>query len=90
MKTNATAFRNNLYQLLDKVLNEGEILEIERNGKTIVIMEKKRKDIYQIMDERAAQVSESETNYEPEIINGLDKDWEESWNNQWNEWLSEK
>ena len=38
MKTTATDFRTNLYSYLDKVLETGEPLEIERKGRRIVII----------------------------------------------------
>ena len=89
MKIKATFFRKNLYQLLDSVL-EGETIEIERKGKTIVIMEKKRKDIYEIIDERNSTISEPATEYNTETLSGIDKNWEEGWDKQWDEWLQEK
>ncbi|MDC7218929.1 MAG: type II toxin-antitoxin system Phd/YefM family antitoxin [Spirochaetales bacterium] len=38
MKTTATNLRANLYSYLDKVLESGESLEIERKGQRILIM----------------------------------------------------
>lgn len=37
MKTTATKFRSNLYQMLDLVIKTGEEIEIERNGRIIRI-----------------------------------------------------
>jgi hypothetical protein len=38
MPIKATYFRQNLYQLLDKVALEGLVLEIERNGKILRVV----------------------------------------------------
>jgi hypothetical protein len=90
MKINATAFRKNLYQLLDKVLEEGEPIEIERKGRKILVMEKKRKDIYEIFDQRGQLFAEPDSQLNVEALSATDKDWEKSWEQQWDKWLEEK
>ena len=37
MKTTATDLRGNLYRYLDRVIENGEIIEIDRKGKTVRI-----------------------------------------------------
>lgn len=43
MALSASKLRANVYRLLDEVLETGRPLEIERNGKTLVIAPKERK-----------------------------------------------
>lgn len=88
MKIKPTYFRQNLYQMLDMAL-DGEEVEIERNGRTLVLMEKKGKDIYQIFDSRK-HVKEDSGEYLLNSDSALDNDWEEQWDKQWDEWLKEK
>jgi PHD/YefM family antitoxin component YafN of YafNO toxin-antitoxin module len=89
MQLNPTELRKNLYQLLDQVLDSGEPIIINRKGRELVISEKKRKGIYQIMDERETYTKEkSET--ELKALEALDEDWEEKWKKKWDEWLKEK
>lgn len=89
MQLNPTELRKNLYQLLDQVLDSGEPIIINRKGRELVISEKKRKGIYQIMDERETYTKEkSET--ELKALGALDEDWEEKWKKKWDEWLKEK
>ncbi len=38
MKINATSFRKNLYSLLDRIIETGNPIDIERKGKTVRIM----------------------------------------------------
>ncbi len=40
MPTTASKLRANIYRMLDEVLETGQPLEIERNGKTLVIAPK--------------------------------------------------
>ena len=42
MALSASKLRANVYRLLDEVLETGKPLEIERNGKTLVIAPKER------------------------------------------------
>lgn len=90
MKISPTALRKNLYQLLDQVLESGEPIIIERKGRELVISEKKRKDIYQIMDSRMYEVNETKTELNEQKLQALDKNWEANWDKKWDEWLSEK
>lgn len=95
MKINPTALRKNLYQLLDQVLESGEPIIIERNGRELVISEKKRKGIYQIMDEKLTHQAlepkqKSTLEADQKALEGLDEKWEEKWMKKWDEWLNEK
>jgi antitoxin (DNA-binding transcriptional repressor) of toxin-antitoxin stability system len=90
MKLSPTAFRKNLYQLLDQVLESGEPIIINRKGRELVISEKKRRDIYQIMDDRMNQVKEEKPDIDLKSLQALDDDWEKEWEKKWDEWLSEK
>ena len=90
VRINPTALRKNLYQLLDQVLESGEPIIIERKGRELVISEKKRKDIYQIMDSRMNEVNETKTELNEQKLQALDENWEANWEKKWDEWLSEK
>ena len=90
MKTNPTTLRKNLYQLLDQVLETGEPIIINRKGRELIISEKKRKNIYQIMDERMNKVQEEKPETDLKELQALDSDWEKEWEQKWDEWLSEK
>lgn len=90
MKISPTALRKNLYHLLDQVLESGQPIIVQRKGRELVISEKKRKGIYQIMDERMSQVEETSPKMSEEELQGLDENWEADWEQKWDEWLSEK
>lgn len=90
MKISPTALRNNLYQLLDHVLDSGEPIVIQRKGREIIISEKKRKDIYQIMDENKSKIQEPYEILGMEKLEGLDVNWEADWMKKWDGWLNEK
>lgn len=89
MKISLTALRNNLYQLLDQVLESGEPIVIRRKGRELVISEKKRKEIYQIMDENKSEIQEPNELLGKEKLEGLDEKWETDWMKKWDKWLSE-
>lgn len=96
MKITATAFRKNLYNYLDSVLEEGNKIEIERKGETIIIMKKEKKDIYAIMSEQGSshndfEINEAQATYgQTPLPSPLDENWEKQWDQQWDKWLSEK
>tara|TARA_R110000868_G_scaffold394577_1_gene665934 strand:+ start:923 stop:1195 length:273 start_codon:yes stop_codon:yes gene_type:complete len=90
MKISPTALRKNLYQLLDHVLDSGEPIVIQRKGREIIISEKKRKDIYQIMDENKSEIQEPYEILGKEKLEGLDVNWEADWMKKWDGWLNEK
>lgn len=46
MSISASKLRANVYRLLDDVLETGQPLEIERNGKTLVIVPKEEQSIW--------------------------------------------
>ncbi len=90
MQLSPTALRKNLYQLLDQVLESGEPIIIHRKGRELVISEKKRKGIYQIIDERMNHVNEQKPDLDTKSFKALDDNWEEKWEQKWDEWLNEK
>lgn len=46
MKVSATELRQNLYRIIDSVLETGEVVEIERKGGTVRIVPDKRGSIW--------------------------------------------
>lgn len=71
MKYSATKLRQNLYQILDQVLEKGIPVEIERKGKILRIVPETRK-------------KKTDNLMEHKIINGkaesiIYNDWEKNW-----------
>ncbi len=52
MSITASKLRANVYRLLDEVLESGRPLEIERNGKTLVIAPKEKTSIWDRLPRR--------------------------------------
>ena len=52
MAISASKLRANVYRLLDEVLETGQPLEIERNGKTLVVSPKERQSIWDRLPRR--------------------------------------
>src|SRR6187551_1121908 len=52
MALSASKLRANVYRLLDEILETGKPLEIERNGKTLVIAPKERESIWDRLPRR--------------------------------------
>ena len=71
MPIKATQLRRNLYQLLDKVLRDGQPLEIERAGQILQIIPAKKRCKFEMLEDRKA------INGDPESLLGLD--WSEYW-----------
>jgi len=46
LATTASKLRANIYRMLDEVLETGQPLEIQRNGKTLVIAPKEQRSIW--------------------------------------------
>ena len=71
MRVTATKLRQNVYAILDEVLEKGTPVEVERKGKILKIVPERKKDFW----ERLAAL--------PEIVLGDPKDIEVSW--EWTE-----
>jgi hypothetical protein len=56
MPVSATQLRANVYRLLDEVLETGRPLEIERNGKTLVIAPKEEKSLLDRLPRREGAI----------------------------------
>lgn len=52
LATTASKLRANIYRMLDEVLETGQPLEIERNGKTLVIAPKEERSIWDRLPRR--------------------------------------
>lgn len=52
MGITATELRRNIYKLLDQVLESGEPLEIERNGKVLRLMPPQSRDLEKLFPPR--------------------------------------
>src|SRR3977135_1840636 len=52
LATTASKLRANIYRMLDEVLETGQPLEIERNGKTLVIAPKQAQSIWDRLPRR--------------------------------------
>jgi len=50
--TTASRLRADIYRMLDEVLETGQPLEVERNGKTLVIAPKEEKSIWERLPRR--------------------------------------
>ncbi len=71
MAIKATQLRQNLYQLLDKVLQDGQPLEVERGGKILKIIPAEQRSKFDSLEEH------STINGGPETL--LNLDWSEFW-----------
>lgn len=73
MALSASKLRANVYRLLDEVLETGKPLEIERNGKTLVIAPKKRESIWERLPRREGYIVG-----DPDEL--IHIDWSSEWN----------
>lgn len=73
MAISATQLRANIYRLLDEVLETGRPLEIERNGKTVVIAPKDEQSFWDRLPRR-----------EGAIIGDPDELIHIDWSSEWN------
>lgn len=71
MAIKATQLRQNLYQLLDKVLEDGKPLEVERGGQILQIIPAKKRSKFEMLEDRQA------INGDPDSL--LNLDWSEYW-----------
>jgi hypothetical protein len=56
MAISASKLRENVYRLLDEVLETGQPLEIERNGKTLIISPKEKPPIWDRLPRREGYI----------------------------------
>lgn len=73
MAVSATQLRANVYRLLDEVLATGRPLEIERNGKTLVIAPKAARSILERLPRREGAIVG-----DPDDLVHID------WSSEWN------
>ncbi|HEV7770449.1 MAG TPA: type II toxin-antitoxin system Phd/YefM family antitoxin [Solirubrobacterales bacterium] len=73
MAISATQLRTNVYRLLDEVLETGHPLEIERNGKTLVIAPKQELSIWDRLPRREGFIVG-----DPDEL--IHIDWSSEWN----------
>jgi hypothetical protein len=73
LATTASKLRANIYRMLDEVLETGQPLEIERNGKTLVIAPKEEKSIWDRLPRREGFIVG-----DPDEL--IHVDWSSEWN----------
>ena len=73
LATTASKLRANIYRMLDEVLETGQPLEIERNGKTLVIAPKEKQSIWDRLPRREGFIVG-----DPEEL--IHIDWSSEWN----------
>lgn len=69
----ASTLRANVYRLLDEILETGQPLEIERNGKTLVIAPKEERSIWARLPRREGYIVG-----DPDEL--IHIDWSSEWN----------
>jgi hypothetical protein len=73
LATTASKLRANIYRMLDEVLETGQPLEIERNGKTLVVTPKKELSIWDRLPRREGFIVG-----DPDEL--IHIDWSSEWN----------
>jgi hypothetical protein len=73
LATTASELRANIYRMLDEVLETGQPLEIERNGKTLVIAPKEELSIWDRLPRREGYIVG-----DPDEL--IHIDWSSEWN----------
>lgn len=73
LATTASKLRANIYRMLDEVLETGQPLEIERNGKTLVISPKEKQSIWDRLPRREGAIVG-----DPDEL--IHIDWSSEWN----------
>jgi hypothetical protein len=73
LATTASKLRANIYRMLDEVLETGQPLEVERNGKTLVIAPKEEQSIWDRLPRREGYI----VGDPGELIH---MDWSSEWN----------
>jgi len=73
LATTASKLRANIYRMLDEVLETGQPLEIERNGKTLVIAPQEQQSIWDRLPRREGFIVG-----DPDEL--IHIDWSSEWN----------
>lgn len=73
LATTASKLRANIYRMLDEVLETGQSLEIERNGKILVLAPKEEKSIWDRLPRREGAIVG-----DPDEL--IHIDWSSEWN----------
>ena len=73
LATTASKLRANIYRMLDEVLETGQPLEIERNGKTLVVTPKEEHSIWDRLPRREGFIVG-----DPDEL--IHIDWSSEWN----------
>jgi hypothetical protein len=73
LATTASKLRANIYRMLDEVLETGQPLEIQRNGKTLVIAPKEQRSIWDRLPRREGFIVG-----DPDEL--IHIDWSSEWN----------
>ncbi len=73
MALSASKLRANVYRLLDEVLETGKPLEIERNGRTLLITPKEKESIWERLPRREGFIVG-----DPDDL--IHIDWSSEWN----------
>lgn len=73
MAISASKLRANVYRLLDEVLETGQPLEIERNGKVLVVAPKEERSIWERLPRREGYIVG-----DPDEL--IHIDWSSEWN----------
>jgi hypothetical protein len=73
LATTASKLRANVYRMLDEVLETGQPLEIERNGRTLVIAPKEQQSIWDRLPRREGFIVG-----DPDEL--IHIDWSSEWN----------
>jgi hypothetical protein len=73
LATTASKLRANIYRMLDEVLETGQPLEVERNGKTLVIAPKEERSIWDRLPRREGAIVG-----DPDEL--IHIDWSSEWN----------
>lgn len=73
LATTASKLRANIYRMLDEVLETGQPLEIERNGKTLVIAPKEEQSFWDRLPRRKGAIVG-----DPDDL--IHIDWSSEWN----------
>lgn len=73
LATTASQLRANIYRMLDEVLETGQPLEIERNGRTLVVMPKQERSFWDRLPRREGFIAG-----DPDEL--IHIDWSSEWN----------
>ena len=74
MRVTATKLRQNVYAILDQVIEKGIPVEVERKGKILKIMPEKKQSIWDRIPKRPSVIIG-----DPEEFKNYEYDWEQDW-----------